>query len=173
MKKLFFLSIIFLAGQIGFSQIVLEHSFVENDLESGQGGFPFNTEDGLQFYYLNGSDLNIYKSDYSIYKTLELKPLDGFKNVGIMMISDKLFNLDSKIEFLAIHYSETKYQMNLMDEDGQILKEFGDYMTCFTVEHQGDTKVILRKQNFDSSGKSSLQDDIYDVPGEYYYYKSN
>jgi hypothetical protein len=138
MKKTI-LSFLFLASILSSAnaQINLVHTFntatinsVPYGLTDGFGSFQSKTN-GLMFYVYNtsdGSSISIYKSDYTLYKTVSLTLPAGYESVSVSgLFSEDIFNSDSKIEFTCVYFHSTgMYQgdamLGIVNEDGTVLK---------------------------------------------------
>lgn len=138
MKKLIFsLSFLFSIICIAKAQITLVHTFypssINNTTEGANQGFGsfISKTNGLMFYVYNNTSetsVSIYKSDYTLYKTISLTLPSGYEYVSISgLFSEDIFNTDTKIEFTCVFFHTTgMYQGNAMlgivDEDGTLIK---------------------------------------------------
>lgn len=162
-KKLITLVFAILAFQLQ-SQINLEHKF--NWLT-----YSFNTDAGIRYYLYNStsSQLTIYNTDYSVFKTLTLSIPTGYTYYGISLISDKLFNTDNSIEFLFSYYGNTtatlyQYCMILYDENLNVLKNFANGASAYTTSNNGVTKLIINCIT-PVSPSFTYSTEIYSLPG--------
>src|SRR5690606_15347786 len=129
MKNYITLGLLCLFSNLIFSQITLEHSYTGNSqlLYSGYK-FSFNTENDIYFYTYDSSSnsIDIYNSSHTLYKTVSL-PFTNTAYLSIFFPTDKLFNNDNLIEFIAMAYSNSgTSSMQLINEDGTVLYDFGD-----------------------------------------------
>lgn len=138
MKKLI-LSFLFLLTVLSSAnaQINLVHTFntatinaVPYGLMDGFGSFQSKTN-GLMFYVYNdynGKSISIYKSDYTLYKTVTITLPNGYESVSMSgLFSEDIFNSDFKIEFTCVFFHSTgMYQgdamLGIVNEDGTVLK---------------------------------------------------
>lgn len=101
MKKLTLLSLsMLLVVSIKLqAQIVLEHTFTSTACNVT----PFVTSNGIQYlsYDKNTHSVTLYNTDYSVYKSVVIEYVPDHSPT-FACVSDKLFNTDSKIEFIAI-----------------------------------------------------------------------
>lgn len=107
MKKTLF-SIAIIVANFAFGQITLEHSF---NLDEAV----LNYSDSQDFKYvsLKDSQINIYNSDYSIYKTFNIQIPSGFNRMYLSSyedfpfnVSKYVFNNDNKLEFFVFFDGE-------------------------------------------------------------------
>lgn len=75
-----------------------------------------NIEGDVKYFLQTESELIIYNLDHSILKQINIP--NGY---GIYYVSDSIFNLDSKIEFLATSYNEGIWR--IYNEDALIIFE--------------------------------------------------
>ena len=70
--------------------------------------------------------MRIYTEAHSVYATINL-PVDlGFTVSNIQLFTDKLFNSDNLIEFLLVTSQSGTYKMTLLNQNGDVLQQFGD-----------------------------------------------
>jgi hypothetical protein len=114
MKKLVILFALLFAIPIS-AQIVLEHTYDNVDV------FRYVCVDSNELMYYTfgqsgGLSVNIYLTDHSIYKTVNLPKLNGASYYKVVdNFTRHLFNTDDKIEFLATSSNNNVYILN---EDG-------------------------------------------------------
>ncbi|MEO5673840.1 MAG: hypothetical protein ABIQ74_04270, partial [Chitinophagales bacterium] len=132
MKKASLFLIIHLLAKTSFAQITLEHTF-------DSAGYFFNPTiyqqlyvvnlevDSQKFVFVDRKDkvLRLYNLDYSIWKTIsfvaatDVNPL--VDAMGILYISQHLFNTDDQIEFLYADQNQTISAVTqIINEDGSI-----------------------------------------------------
>lgn len=128
-KKLLYLFIAI--SSISFGQ-TLEKSYTSEGFNNKPKNFAFLTENNLYYLTMNvtNSEISIYNSDHTLYKTVSLTLPSNFELEQIYFASDKLFNSDSKIEIL-VGTDEMNgccvRKMLLFNEDGgNNLFDFGD-----------------------------------------------
>lgn len=151
------------------SQITFEHSLPEQNSPLTS----FVTEKGIQFYSLfsNEHTLVIYNTDYSIYKTIDLPSatLDGYPSIAYM--SDKLFDLDSELEFFITTANGTDMYAWLMDDNGNTIQEFKNRSPLIITNLDKTSKLQMRAMRYDKASPTQVyyQDDVYSLPGKYKY----
>ena len=121
-----------------FSQINLENSYTTDCYIDN--AMAFNVESGTKFYNLKSSEnrVMIYSKSHVLEKDITLTIASGFYLQKIILPCDKLFNTDSKIEFLAVFRSDSEsdieIKMILFNEDGSNLKDFGNRWDAFAIK---------------------------------------
>ncbi len=146
------------------AQIVLEHTFTS----ATANVIPFVTSNGIQYlsYDKNTHSVTLYNTDYSVYKSVAIDYMpDHLPSFACM--SDKLFNTDSKIEFIAIVGDGfTNNSMKLYSEEGSVIKNFGNKYYAHTISAYGVTKLRVYNFTYDANyNPISYTDEIYSVPG--------
>lgn len=161
-KLLLLLLSLVLTASVVRAQITLEQT-LPNDT------YPFNTSQGGTWYaeYALDSVLSVYRSDYSLYKDIQI-PMGFNTYVEVYFLSDKLFNSDSKLEYLLKRStSPTDLEAILVNEDGEILYNFGnaDNSYPFVTQRIGMGPALgFRHYNLI---ESIYVTDIYSLPGVY------
>jgi hypothetical protein len=132
------------------------------------------------FYTISGSGasskIKIYNSDYSVYKETTLTSIpsdkaidqneyntDLFLNPYGVFATKHLFNSDDKIEFLVLSWCmmcSSGYSMQLVDEDGTLLQNFGVKNYAKIVQTTDNKLKLLVGLNSTDSVTS-----IYTLPG--------
>lgn len=152
-----------LCASTAFAQINLENTYSTDGDDAVY--FSFAIENEYFFYTLNASEsvVKIYNSSHVLYKTITL-PIDaGYTLEKIYLPTDKLFNLDSKIEFIALFSGETDSKMILFNEDGTNLKDFGaDRWSAYSVKVSSNMFKLITVA---SSKMSPFSYDVYSLPG--------
>lgn len=159
-KNILSLLLTFFLSFSAFSQVTLEHSYtsIRSGLEEAKE-YVFFTDSGINYYTLNSNNqLLLYNSSHELYKTITINPGTNFKVDYIFLVTDKLFNSDSKIEFITFSYKygDNERKMTLFNEDGMILYEFGDGYTANVVKDPNSGYKLLLAKETDTST-------IYDV----------
>jgi len=144
-----------------FGQINLENSYTSDCLLDSP--IAFNVESGTKFYNLSSSEnkVKIYNSSHTLEKSISLSITTGFSLEKIYLPCDKLFNSDSKIEFIAVVRSDTETKMILFDEDGANLKDFGSRWEAYYIKTMDNTFKLITI----SGDKSTPTYDVYSLPG--------
>ncbi len=171
MKKILAIFVMIFAVITVKAQINLEYSFPTSQFNA------FNTSNKTYYSILYSTGIKIYNSDYSLYKFITITPPEGYKiSTGAASIfSDKVFNTDSKIEFLinftlSAAVTASTFNLNtvlqLYNEDGQLLKDFGTAMGLYgTVFEQisGVLKLQIAKTIYDTSTTPATYKYSYDI----------
>lgn len=163
MKNL--LSLFLLITSLGLNaQITFEHTY-----ESvGISPYHFYTDSDVFYYSFNNNLLMIYNSDHSIYKEVSITPEMNYKNNGIYCASDKLFNNDNLIEFIVVSYnsSTTEYSMKLYNENGDLIKDFGNRYYAWIISKDYSTKLMVSKTHYNvTAQQQQYTADVYSLPG--------
>lgn len=105
-----------------FSQVELEQTYtVEKHIH-----FLKLEDNTTKYYVFNGSTMKIYNSNHSIYQTIEMEDLGEtlyFDQAIIACVSEKVFDIDSGIEFLLCTGDSSDDKTFIIDDDGSILFE--------------------------------------------------
>ena len=162
--------IIIILGFISFifgtnAQITLEHTFNFSPLYTLINWFDTNSK-GLMWFESPSdtisNQLNIYNEDYSLYKIVTIPRPKGYNCIGIVYMSEQLFNTNSLIEFIVVYdyngISGTK--IVLTDENGTVIKDFGTYQNAYPYLLQSTGKAKLIIYNY-----SSLVEEVYSLSG--------
>ncbi len=98
----------------------LEHTYSTNYYDSTN--FTFTINDELHFYTIDreNDEVKLYDSSHNLIKTITVKLANNYDLLSIYLVSDKLFNTDSKIEFLVKSRMPNDAYTNLtvFNEDG-------------------------------------------------------
>ena len=162
MKRLLFI-IALTISFMSFGQITLEHSYVTQGYNNYSKTYAFHTETGLNYYTLNTTENKVllYNSSHNLFKTVTLNLGAGFKLSNIFLATDKLFNTNSNIEFIARSSSDAETKMTLIDEDGINLFEFGDRDEANFIKNSDTSyKLIVSTEKLTPNFY-----DIYNLPG--------
>ncbi len=170
--KNFTLIIVILFTSFSYGQLTLEHSYSTNGV-SHNGNF-FNTQIASHYYTFNNISniMNIYNENHTLFKAVNIPGNSGFKITTVLFATDKLFNLDSLIEFIVI--SETpflstgiEYKMILLNENGVVLQDFGNRADAYLAKTVTDSyKLIVSNRPGDALPPSSnMTSDVYSLTG--------
>lgn len=155
--RLLFLTFCFCTFSL-YSQITLEHSFTN----IGDDTRPFFTHNATMFYNSNKQTraINIYNSDYSLYKTIYVPQLSGYDFYGAFSFSTKLYNLDDLIEFCVWYRKpDAHVKLILYSENMNQIMDFGD-VTSYELFTTTDNKAKLMVYSYTTDIT-----DIYSLPG--------
>ena len=163
--KLFFALAI--ASVAASAQVTLEHTYVSECFQSEQRNYAFFTDNGLNFFTINESENKVllYNASHILYKTVTINPGAGFSIDQIQLATDKLFNSNSKIEFIVSSHNydlpNDQTKLTLFDEDGVNLHEFGNRSTALVIKVSDNVFKLLVSE--DTSGSNTY--DIYGLSG--------
>jgi hypothetical protein len=108
------------------------------------------------------NQIKFYNADYSLYKNINIVPVNGYNMTGATFFSKRLYNDDNKVEFivsfLRVQDGTVINNIKLYNEDGIILKDFGEgtemSVIIFLLNEQ--YKLFVFKNNIT---------EIYSLPG--------
>lgn len=154
-----------LIGTSVFGQVTLEHSYESDGYNDNAKLYAFFTANGLNYYTLDdvANQIKFYNASHILWKTVSVNP-GNYRISGMSLVTDGLFNADSKVEFiLQVQNNEIPYdaKMTLYNEDGTNLKEFGDFWIAKVVK-ASDTQfklIVTEDQGSDNAF------DVYSLPG--------
>lgn len=136
MKKLL-LSLAIAVANFSFGQITLEHVF-----PAGETAKVYKNENQT-FYFttkFESNTINIYNSDYSLYKTINVQSPAGFGTVSFpdadnfqFAISKHIFNNDDKLE-IVVSFGSGISKLQIINEDGVIIKNFDNEYYDYDIE---------------------------------------
>ena len=164
MKRKLLVCMVGLACFLGVNaQITLEHVFdissnfgMEEERRDWMTNYSFISETyGLVFVIYNDANhaLDLYKSDYSFFKSIPLEPFfpkSLFMWIHLDIISEKLFDPDEAFEFLISFEVGPNRALKLCKENGTEIKDFGDAWASIlydcnayklAVENNGDGRI--------------------------------
>jgi len=170
MKHLLFLSVILLTSLISVAQVNYETT-LDNALYST------NLEEVGQVYFgvnYTTNECLIYKSDYSLWKTINIVPPANASLYEVAYVTTKLFNNDNQVELLAVftEYVSTSdtggyfvYTTKVINEVGVTFLnlEGAGYSTVYNVSDT-QTKLVCFVYDF-SVSPYLVNTQIYGLPG--------
>ena len=166
-KNLFSLLLSTIITSYAFGQITLEHSF-----DTGEQVLVYSDTETLKYITLLGTQINIYNSDYSLFKTfsISLPPtssrvfLSTYDNFNFN-VSKHLFNTDDKLEFF-VFYQGSVGNLVVFNEDGNVIKNFNAYYSYELIDvfHDSTTNTNKLKMGKYISGTSDIVFDIFSLP---------
>lgn len=170
MKKFLFSVATIFAANFAFGQITLEHSFALK-----QDVIMYSDATTLKYVTFNGSQVTIYNSDYSVFKTFSVTIPSNYSRAFLSTynnfpfnVSKHLFNTDDKLEFFIFFEGDSWPTKNVMiyNEDGNIIKNFNDNYAYELVDvfHDNTTNTNKLKMGKYSVGTSDPSFDIYSLP---------
>ena len=166
MIKKITISALLLISSFSFAQATLEQSYIINQDEGGDQTYFFNTETGSYHYTFDGSNvLRIYTEAHSVYATINL-PVDvGFTVSNIQLFTDKLFNSDNLIEFLLVTSQSGTYKMTLLNQNGDVLQQFGDKNEALVVKTVSNNYKLITEKGYSVSNSYFTSKDVYSLTG--------
>lgn len=171
MKKSLFvmLGLTMLVSQ-SLAQLTLDHTF------SGHLSSSFlYIDEPLGLYYPmtynNTNTVNLYNSNYSLYKTISIDLPTGFSSMTVTSLGRHLVNTDDKAEFFV----KTRYSTNvdmaiIINEDGAIIQDLGQStsISCPGVYKAGtQLRLNINKSSMGQNYQYSYQTDVYICHGNY------
>ena len=182
MKKLFIITALFAAA---FAQAQLTPDYTDTDPHIKKGVYgasflfsPYNTLGEVDRYrpnfpncpfFVRIEEINseffyvfINPFDYSVYKTINT---NFFNNVDIYAAAYDIFAVDKLAFFLK---DNNDNHLRFIDEDGNVLLDFGDDVLTWHIAKYGSTwKLLLNKGTstiFDGDNTTSVE--VYNFPGD-------
>lgn len=162
----------------------LEHTYSTNYYDSTN--FTFTINDELHFYTIDraNDEVKFYDSSHNLIKTITVKLANNYDFLSIYLVSDKLFNTDSKIEFLVKSRKPNDAYTNLtvFNEDGiegltfeivdtyKLIKTVQNTYKLFTVSQipvnngKYEYKVYALNGTLDASQENLLSKSIIQYP---------
>jgi hypothetical protein len=125
---------------LSYGQIILEKTFTEYSPIK-----VFNKNTTVYYYTLNKDTLKVLNQDYSIYKKISVNKFPEFQPIRVDFLGFDIFNTDNLLEYLCLYGSSTKSILKLLNEKGEVLKDFGDvydYSTYKTSDGKIKFKTI-------------------------------
>ena len=162
-KNLFSLLLSTIITSYAFGQITLEHSF-----DTGEQVLVYSDTETLKYITLLGTQINIYNSDYSLYKTFSISlpeaSLSTYDNFNFN-VSKHLFNTDDKLEFF-VFYQGSVGNLVVFNEDGNVIKNFNAYYSYELIDvfHDSTTNTNKLKMGKYISDTSDKVFDIFSLP---------
>jgi hypothetical protein len=160
----------------------LEKTYTSNHYDKINYAFFINDE--LNFYTIDrtNNEVKFYDSSHNLFKTIIIELKNNWDFLSIYTITDKLFNSDSKIEFIVRSRDSGIPYTNLtvFNEDGEEIFEFelvDDFKliktpentfklitTSFYNNNKIDYKVYNLSGTLDASQETLLNKDIIQYP---------
>lgn len=136
-----------------------------------------NTGKTAKYLTVDNRDFSykFYNIDHTLYKTKIITPPTGYSLYYQTLFSTKTFNTDEKVEFV-VTYSKlsggiTTYSMRIINEDGGLLKDLGNYVTIQPLSgSDGKNRIICTKAtvvytNYPTEYHFEYVYDIYSISG--------
>lgn len=159
MKKISSAIALLFLCQIAFAQINFEHSYSSVNTQLVNAG--------QAFYYVDNdtNTIRIYSTNHSLLKSVVVPTKVGYNVQGVYLVTDELFDTDnSAVEFCVVTYGggTLGYEMLLMNWNGSVLKNFGNYFYAVAQYDGSEFKLILRHLS-----QNDRRADVYSLPGSY------
>jgi hypothetical protein len=164
---------LFCFGSMANSQIVLEkvYNFADICPSCTTKVRAFNTESETFYYFTANESINFYNLDHSLYKQINTKS-ENESFLEVYLPSDKLFNTDNTIEFVALRAKGDIYSFILMNENGDSITTLGDnncegYRFYYEYNLIQYVKTIDNKSKLIVNSAEHLCDSVfvYSLPG--------
>ena len=160
MKKFLLIASMFLLSITSKAQVTLEHIYpVLSDFELALLG-----ANGYKYFIVDGPNkiVKAYNTNHTLWKTIDLSIIGAAWTTmdGIKFPTDHLFNSNDKVEFLATFIGGATTKMMLVDEDANILYDFGwkDVGVIHKVENDSFKLSLLSYNAIDTFF-------VYSLPG--------
>lgn len=173
MKKLL-LALCLLAGGAAQAQVTLEHSYPGTSIDR----FRITKFSNGELKYVSISEgaapvLTIYNENHSVLKQLTAPSVPNGVLANIDLVSDKLFNQDAAIEYIAVYEmngSSNKYRVLAMSEAGQQLLaadsvRYSD--SPYVVRGASGIKLIIQTGRFSETDYIGSYTKVYALGGTY------
>lgn len=170
--KVFLLITILSVNKI-VAQAVLEHTYtqINDNFQPENYRLPvFYTDNGINYYLFNRLTgiLLIFDSTHTLTKTINLPFQAGQTQFQpITIISDKLFNNDSLIEFIVQYSIGGVFYLKLYNENGTILQTFPNNEGASIIKMPNNVFKLLTHNEFSTGVGNQLSRpfSIYSLPG--------
>jgi len=171
MKNIMIITLALITYSTCVCQIMLEKSFDEGELLVGANAY-YDTADNPEYLITFNSEkqtLNFYNEDYSLYKSLT-NIFDGNQTSCMpSYLTRKLFNSDSKLEFLAYMIAtDGTISAKIINEDGEVLKDFGAASSVYCIKIKNKIKLLVNAYELShDSGNPGIKytSQLFSVPG--------
>jgi hypothetical protein len=136
--------------------------------ERERPNFAFNIDGETKFYTLDwiNNHVKIYDSSHNIYKTVSINLESGYEMRELYLATDKLFNSNSKIEFIIFSVqTDSPYQpsLKLFDEDGSLLFDFENSRGIELFKTPSNTYKLITAQSTPNEKEISYK--VYSLSG--------
>ena len=108
--------------------------------------------------------IKLYNLDHSLFKTITIPAYEQYNLDGASSIYQNLYTSDNRICYQALHSTSTGsgflYAARIIDENGQIIKDFGSGSSAalYVEQTQDGAKLLLYKNN---------KTEVYSLPGTF------
>jgi Secretion system C-terminal sorting domain len=150
------------------SQITLDYTYSYVSTTSGQVILFSSNGEKIMMNDTGVSQVSLYNTDYSLWKTINLPTYTGFKFSGAYAVSDNLFNSDDLVELIAIYYStsvSSTYKAQVINESGTVLQDLGNAYSVEVHIINGNYKLFAYQLNIAAGSAESFTFNIYSLPG--------
>jgi|GEM_PF-3298870 len=159
MKQFLFALGLLLAGTAAHAQVTLEHKYgfplATSKLSTGELNYTAQTYDSD----LPSTTFTVYRENHSVLRQLTAPTIPGYTFGGVSLISDKLFNQDNALEFMANYTKQTSsgsiYRLVVVSENGTQLMTADTvayYDIAELVRGSSGIKMLLRTNRLNASG---------------------
>jgi hypothetical protein len=172
MKKLILILTALLQSIFVQSQITLEHVYDSTNFSNYNGLYKIQLEAAGSKYVAvnnNSQQMVIYNLDHTVYKNINI----AMNNFLVLYVSDHLFALDNKIEYIQLGDNGINSWIRIYNEDGIKLWEEQDSVGCTLLYHGADfmypifntdsgTKLVV---HIATSTPQAYKAKVYSLPG--------
>jgi hypothetical protein len=168
MKKILILTLFLALSLISRAQITLEYNYPAST------GLTNLALSGYKYFLMDvvNNQCRIYNLDHSAWKTINLSVPAGMYLYDVRLVSETLFNGDSKVELAYIYYSYdttllyTTYYTRIIDENGLELLSIPG-CAYLEVKSTGNTGTKMLAYVYDYSIILwTLNTHVYSLPGD-------
>jgi hypothetical protein len=165
-------------GYVANGQITLEHTYsLEiSDYSLHPNARFINLEkSGKKILFIpDSTKIELYNTDHTIWKTINIPRVPGYKPqyMPVGLISERLFDLDDKIEYVhQVVDNSGNLKLLVYNETGDLVHDFGTYKSNIGVpmldlakDNDGKFKLLVKWFTM-PSGAEMWHTGIYSLPG--------
>lgn len=149
-------------------QINLEHTYpVQSGFMSAAPANLTNFGKKLVTSDTSSNVVKLFNTDHTLFKSITVPTLAGYKFVNAIHVSDNLFNSDNLVEMMGVYYSSTlfpKYRSLIFNETGNTIKDL-DSASFAAVYKDDNDNYKLKAYGYSISGNTFYNYFIYSLPG--------
>lgn len=168
MKKTILSFILLLIAWAGHAQITFENNY------PGSTTLTRLSISGDKYFMMDWTNnkCNIYNTDHTLWKTIDLTIPSGWYLYDIRYVSETLFNLDSKVELVYTYYNYNTtqqyytYATKVINEEGSVLLtvQGGGYSEVMSTV-AGSLKFLVYVYDY-SVSPYTVNTQVFSIPGQ-------
>ena len=145
----------------------LEHTYTTNGAIENQPNYSFIANGSINYFTIDKANnkIKLYDNSHNLFKIISLN-LNNTELIAIHLITQELFDTDTKIEFLLeIKKTITPFDtfLYIMNEDGRVITSFGNATNFKLIKTPNNHyKLIISKETTNSD---ELTYDVYGLSG--------